>query len=110
MFVFTFAVYYLTLGNKLLCLGLNGDGIEYDSVSKNIADGWGTFWMPYLDDTIHPVFQKHPPLAFWIQSDFFRLFSDGIYFEAFYGFTVGITIFFGAGFSGGRRVATLASL
>lgn len=85
-------LYCLLIGYKLLRLGLHGDGVEYASVARNLADGVGTFWKPYLDDRIHPVFHEHPPLVFWIQSLFFRIFGDGAYFEAFYGFFIGLLV------------------
>jgi 4-amino-4-deoxy-L-arabinose transferase-like glycosyltransferase len=89
---FVLTLYFLLLGFKLLRLGIHGDGVEYAAVARNMADGVGTFWKPYLDDTIHPVFHEHPPLVFWIQSHFFRLFGDGPYLEAFYGLLVGLVI------------------
>ena len=73
-------------------LGIHGDGIEYATVAMNMADDVGTFWKPYLDDAIHPVFHEHPPLVFWIQSIFFRIFGDGLYLETFYGALVGLII------------------
>ena len=73
-------------------LGIHGDGIEYATVAMNMADDVGTFWKPYLDDAIHPVFHEHPPLVFWIQSIFFRIFGDGLYLETFYGAFVGLII------------------
>ncbi len=90
LFVLTF--YFLLLGYKLMRLGIHGDGVEYATVARNMADGLGTFWKPYLDDAIHPVFHEHPPLVFWIQSHFFRLFGDGPYLETFYGFFIGFII------------------
>ncbi|MGD1974125.1 MAG: glycosyltransferase family 39 protein [Desulfobacterales bacterium] len=92
LILFVLTLYFLLIGHKLLRLGIHGDGVEYASVARNMADGVGTFWKPYLDDTIHPVFHEHPPLVFWIQSHFFRLFGDGPYLEAFYGFFVGLSI------------------
>ena len=73
-------------------LGIHGDGIEYAVVAMNMADDMGTFWKPYLDDAIHPVFHEHPPLVYWIQSIFFRIFGDGLYLETFYGALVGLII------------------
>jgi len=73
-------------------LGIHGDGIEYATVAMNMADDVGTFWKPYLDDAIHPVFHEHPPLVFWIQSIFFKIFGDGLYLETFYGAFVGLII------------------
>ena len=92
LILFVLTLYFLLLGYKLLRLGIHGDGVEYASVARNMADGVGTFWKPYLDDTIHPVFHEHPPLVFWIQSHFFKLFGDGPYLEAFYGLWVGLVI------------------
>ena len=89
---FVLSFYYLLMGHKLLRLGKHGDGIEYACVARNMAEGWGSFWKPYLSDTVHPVFHEHPPLVFWIQSIGFRLFGDGVYFEAFYGLIIGLTI------------------
>ena len=92
LILFVLTLYFLLLGFKLLRLGIHGDGVEYASVARNMADGVGSFWKPYLDDTIHPVFHEHPPLVFWIQSHFFRFFGDGPYLEAFYGLLVGLVI------------------
>jgi 4-amino-4-deoxy-L-arabinose transferase-like glycosyltransferase len=92
LILFILTLYFLLLGYKLLRLGIHGDGVEYAAVARNMADGVGTFWKPYLDDTIHPVFHEHPPLVFWIQSHFFKIFGDGPYLEAFYGFFVGLII------------------
>ena len=93
LLLFVLTLYCLLIGYKLMRLGTHGDGVEYASVARNLSDGVGTFWKPYLDDRIHPVFHEHPPLVFWIQSLFFRIFGDGPYFESFYGFFIGIVIF-----------------
>ncbi len=85
-------LFFLLQGYKLMRLGLHGDGVEYGSVARNMAEGLGSFWKPYHDDIKHPVFHEHPPLAFWIQSLFFRLFGDGPYLEPFYGFLAGLLI------------------
>ncbi len=92
LLLFVLALYCLLIGYKLMRLGNHGDGVEYASVARNLSDGVGTFWKPYLDDRIHPVFHEHPPLVFWTQSLFFRIFGDGPYFESFYGFFIGIVI------------------
>jgi len=92
LILFALALYFLLLGYKLMRLGLHADGVEYGSVARNLADGLGTFWKPYHDDLIHPVFHEHPPLVFWMQSFFFKLFGDGPYLESFYGFFAGLGI------------------
>ena len=90
LIVFVLTLYFLLIGSKLMRLGIHGDGLEYGTVARNMADGLGTFWRPYLEDFIHPVFHEHPPLVFWIQSLFFRLFGDGPYLENFYGCLAGL--------------------
>ena len=92
LILFVFTLYFLLLGQKLMRLGIHGDGIEYAAVAMNMADDVGTFWKPYLDDAVHPVFHEHPPLVFWIQSIFFRIFGDGLSLESFYGALVGLVI------------------
>jgi 4-amino-4-deoxy-L-arabinose transferase-like glycosyltransferase len=84
LLLFVLTLYCLLIGYKLIRLGIHGDGVEYASVARNLSDGVGTFWKPYLDDRIHPVFHEHPPLVFWIQSLFFRFFGDGPYLESFF--------------------------
>ncbi len=97
LLLFVLAFYYALIGYKLLRLGVHGDGVEYASVARNLAEGVGTFWKPYLDDWLHPVFHEHPPLVFWIQSWFFRIFGNGPYLEALYGFFLGFLILLGTG-------------
>jgi len=95
--LFVFSLYFLLIGHKLMRLGIHGDGVEYASVARNLADGVGTFWKPYLDDYLHPVFHEHPPLVFWLQSLCFRIFGNGPYLETFYGFFMGLIILFCTG-------------
>jgi 4-amino-4-deoxy-L-arabinose transferase-like glycosyltransferase len=75
-------------------MGTNGDGTEYASIARNMSEGLGTFWAPYLDDTNEPVHWEHPPLIYWIQSIFFRMFGDGLYFEGIYGFGIALVILY----------------
>ena len=56
MLAFTFSVYYLVVGYKLLRIGIHGDGIQYACVARNMAEGWGSFWKPYQDDKLRPLF------------------------------------------------------
>ncbi|MGD9136012.1 MAG: hypothetical protein PVH42_04595 [Desulfobacterales bacterium] len=92
LLIFVLTLYCLLIGYKLMRLGTHGDGVEYASVARNLSDGVGSFWKPYLDDRIHPVFHEHPPLVFWIQSWAFRIFGNGPYLESFYGFFIGFVI------------------
>ncbi len=64
------------------------DGIQYACVSKNLANGFGSFWLPYLSETWWKAgsnyFMEHPPLVYWIQSIFFKLLGDSTYIERIY--------------------------
>jgi hypothetical protein len=95
--LFVFSLYFLLIGHKLMRLGIYGDGVEYANVARNMADGLGSFWQPYHDDFGYQIFHEHPPLVFWIQSIFFRIFGDGPYLETFYGFVMGLIILFCTG-------------
>jgi 4-amino-4-deoxy-L-arabinose transferase-like glycosyltransferase len=77
LFLLVFSIFCLLVCPKILEMGKNGDGTEYASIARNMSEGLGTFWAPYLDDTNWPVHWEHPPLIYWIQSIFFRLFGDG---------------------------------
>lgn len=95
--IFTIA---LMLGLTLPILiqdGMFNDAILYTSVSKNLANGLGTFWHPYFDP--HNVigissFHEQPPLAFGIESIFFKVLGNGMYTERVY---VLCTLFINAG-------------
>jgi hypothetical protein len=63
--------------------GMFADGILYAAVSKNLADGLGSFWHPHFSELAMQHFHEQPPLVFFLQSFFFRLFN-GIYPERVY--------------------------
>ena len=60
------------------------DGVTYASIARNLAQGRGRFWAPHYTDTIYPAFHEHPPLAFWLQSLWFRAFGDHWFVERAY--------------------------
>ncbi|MFO7723418.1 MAG: glycosyltransferase family 39 protein [Bacteroidales bacterium] len=64
--------------------GMFLDGLTYAAVSKNLANGLGSFWNPHYTQTLYPSFHEHPPLVFIIQSGFFRVFGDGFLTERIY--------------------------
>jgi len=64
--------------------GMFMDGLIYAGLSKNLANGMGTFWQPYFSQTMFPAFYEHPPLAFGLQSLLFRIFGDSVLVERFY--------------------------
>jgi len=97
LILFVFCLYFLLIAYKLMRLGVHGDGVEYANVARNMADGLGSFWKPYHDDFGYPVFHEHPPLVFWLQSLFFRIFGNGPYLETFYGCFIGLLILVSTG-------------
>ncbi|MBK9389464.1 MAG: glycosyltransferase family 39 protein [Bacteroidetes bacterium] len=64
--------------------GMFMDGTIYAVLSRNMANGTGTFWHPHFTDTFFPVFVEHPPLAFGIEGILFRIFGDNRFVERFY--------------------------
>ncbi|HLG04135.1 MAG TPA: hypothetical protein VI731_11105 [Bacteroidia bacterium] len=60
--------------------GMFADGILYAAVSKNLSEGLGTFWHPHFSELADTHFHEQPPLVFFLQSLFFRVF-EGIYPE-----------------------------
>lgn len=90
-----FSICCLLVFPRILTLGKNGDGVQYAAVARNLSDGWGMFWSPYLSETVFRVHHEHPPLVYWIQSLFFRVLGDGLYVEGIYGFVIGGFILWG---------------
>lgn len=65
--------------------GMFMDGIQYAVVSKNLAHGIGEFWFPFLSTSWAKqnliYFMEHPPLFYYLESLFFKLFGDGFLTE-----------------------------
>ena len=70
----------------LLSEGMFLDGVVYACISRNMAEGVGSFWFPHYTDTIGPLFRSHPPLAFGTEALFFKLFGDHLFVERLYSF------------------------
>ena len=64
--------------------GMFMDGLLYSAISNNMANGLGSFWQPYLSNSVFPEFYEHPPLAIGLQSLWFSLFGDSVLVERFY--------------------------
>ena len=60
------------------------DGVTYAGISRNLANGIGSWWEPHYTRILYPEFHEHPPLTFILQSFFFRIFGDGFYTERIY--------------------------
>lgn len=83
LFVAALAV---TLTSVMWGEGMFMDGMMYANVSRNLAEGNGTFWDMHFSQTLYPHFREHPPLAFFLESILFRLFGDHFYVERIYSF------------------------
>lgn len=73
--------------------GMFMDGMLYTCVSRNLANGYGTFWFPKFSEmgmAGNITFHEHPPLVFGIQSIFFKTLGNSMYVERFYSFLTAI--------------------
>lgn len=91
--MFTFAVVAGLILPVLVMEGIFMDGLLYATVSKNLANGYGSMWMlkySHYGFAEHATFHEHPPLIFWMQSVYFKLFGNGMWVERFYSFSTAI--------------------
>jgi len=77
-------IFMLTICHSWLSDGMFMDGTIYAILSRNMANGSGTFWHPHLTDTLFPVFVEHPPLVFGLEAILFKIFGDSRFVERFY--------------------------
>lgn len=70
---------------QVLQHGLFMDGAQYAVVARNLYQGEGTFWFPFLSSTWNREgiqwFMEQPPLFYFLESFFFRVFGDNYYTE-----------------------------
>jgi 4-amino-4-deoxy-L-arabinose transferase-like glycosyltransferase len=100
--IFTISVFIIAVLPSLIQDGMFIDGTQYAAVSKNMANGLGTFWAPYLSQNWYQniyamgsnVFLENPPLVYAIQGLFFKIFGDSLYTERIYGLFVALTAIF----------------
>lgn len=64
--------------------GMTWDGVLYATIARNMAVGIGDVWHPRVSDTFMRHFHEHPPLAFWLESLYFRLLGDHVWVERLY--------------------------
>jgi 4-amino-4-deoxy-L-arabinose transferase-like glycosyltransferase len=83
-YLFAVGVFLMIIYQDLFSNGMFLDGLIYSTVSKNLANGIGTFWNPHFTATCLPEFHEHPPLAFGIQSIFYKLLGDGRLIDKLY--------------------------
>ncbi len=77
-------IFMLIICHSWLSDGMFMDGTIYAILSRNMANGSGTFWHPHLTDILFPVFVEHPPLAFGLEGILFRIFGDNRFIERAY--------------------------
>ncbi len=96
-YLFAFSVILGLTLPVLIQDGMFMDGMLYTCVSKNLANGIGSFWFPVFSKYGFgglTTFHEHPPLVFAIQSVFFKLLGNGMYTERLYVlFTLALTCY-----------------
>lgn len=70
--------------------GMTWDGVLYATIARNMAVGLGDAWHPRVSDTFMRHFHEHPPLAFWLESLYFRALGDHVWVERLYSLTTGL--------------------
>lgn len=70
--------------------GMFFDGVTYAAISRNLAEGKGSFIDLYYSATV-PHFREHPPLIFLIQGFFFWIFGDHFYTEKLFSLAIAVT-------------------
>ncbi len=83
-YIFVFSLFLFLVAPKLFSDGMFSDGLQYATISRNMANGLGSFWNPHLTNSLYSVFHEHPPLALFLESVCFRIFGDSIFVERFY--------------------------
>ena len=77
-------LFLILVSNNLLTEGMFFDGVTYASISRNMAEGQGTFWNPHYTQTLYPEFRQHPPLALGMEALAFKAFGDHWWVEKLY--------------------------
>ena len=77
-------LFLILVSNSLLTEGMFFDGVTYASISRNMAEGQGTFWNPHYTQTLYPEFRQHPPLALGMEALAFKAFGDHLWVEKAY--------------------------
>ena len=82
--LFLIGLFLILVCKSLLTEGMFFDGVTYASISRNMAEGQGTFWNPYYTQTLYPEFRQHPPLALGLEALAFKAFGDHLWVEKAY--------------------------
>ncbi len=84
--IITIALFLGFISPRWLSDGMFCDGLVYAVIANNLAHGLGSFWDLFYAPGLGSHFQGHPPLAFGLESLFFRLLGDSLLVERFYSF------------------------
>ncbi|NPA68702.1 MAG: hypothetical protein GXO50_08845, partial [Chlorobi bacterium] len=84
------SLFLIILTPALFTDGMFMDGTIYAVLSRNLAEGNGTFWHLHFSDTLLSDFKEHPPLAFYLGSLLFKLLGDNIFTERIYSLFTGV--------------------
>ena len=82
--LFLIGLFLILVCNSLMTEGMFFDGVTYACISRNMAEGQGTFWNPYYTQTLYPEFRQHPPLALGMEAIAFKAFGDHLWVEKSY--------------------------
>lgn len=88
--LFAASIFALLLLPALIQQGMFLDGVTYACIARNLANGLGDFSHPHYTATLYPTFYEQPPLVFWLQSLFFRVFADFFWVERLYSFCMAL--------------------
>ncbi len=83
------SAFLIVLTPTLFTDGMFSDGAIYSVISRNLAEGNGSFWHLHFSDTLMKDFYGHPPLVFYLTSIGFKIFGDSIFVERIYSLLTG---------------------
>ncbi|MCF8226803.1 MAG: glycosyltransferase family 39 protein [Bacteroidales bacterium] len=88
LWVFIAALIVCLILPGLFMDGMFADGTQYACVSKNLSNGLGSFWFPFISDSWNKqgttFFLEQPPLLYGLQAPFFKILGDSMYTERIY--------------------------
>ncbi len=88
--IFSLLILMLPVSYRLFSYGLFFDGLTYASISRNLAEGVGTFFKPVYTLTLGNPSYGHLPMAFWFSSIFFKVFPDNPLLERYISVSLGV--------------------
>jgi 4-amino-4-deoxy-L-arabinose transferase-like glycosyltransferase len=92
--LFTFTMIIILILSDLIRDGIFMDGMLYISVSKNLAEGFGSFWDPHFSATSMSSFHEQPPLYFGLLAIFYQLLGTSMYVERLFCFLCFVSVSF----------------